>query len=71
MVADTPTNGTASAVDALYGPPTAPDLEALTRAERQAFRAAVSQVAEMAKAKLLELAGRIQALREGTSDSRQ
>ena len=30
--------------------PLPPDLEALTRAERQAFRAAVSQVAEMAKA---------------------
>ena len=60
MVAEHSSNGTASAVDALYGPPTAPDLEALTRAERAAFRAAVTQVAALAKAKLPESTGRIQ-----------
>ena len=60
MVAEHSSNGTASAVDALYGPPTAPDLEALTRAERAAFRAAVTQVAALAKAKLPESTRRIQ-----------
>ena len=78
MVPETSSNGTASAVDALYGD-APPDLEALTRAERQAFRAAVAQVAATACAKLpasngriesavkLVLAGDVEVLPDGTA----
>ena len=60
MVAEITLNGT-SAVAALYGDHAAPDLEALTRAERQAFRAAVTQVVSVAREKLpAELHGRLE-----------
>jgi hypothetical protein len=60
MVAPHTSVDQSSPIAELYPIHDAPDLEAITRPEREAFRRAVAQVAAHAKAKMPECTGRVE-----------